>query len=98
VTPTTTIHDDDDDNIDSNDESGSGVRRLIAPSEVINCWTIDAYNASSKSAIQAAEEGGSCDTDALQCAEGSTGPLCGSCKDGYTFNSAYATCVACDSA
>ena len=97
VTPTTTIYDDDD-NIDSNDESGSGVRRLIAASEVINCWTLDAYNASSRSAVQARMHGGSCNEDALQCAEGSTGPLCGSCKDGYTFNSAHASCVACDSA
>ena len=85
---------DDDDNND-----GSGVRRrLAAAPEVQNCWTIDAYNASSKSAMQAAEEGGPCYEDTLQCTEGSTGPLCGSCLDGYTFNSALSQCVLCESA
>ena len=66
--------------------------------EEMNCWSLDAYNASSKSAVQAAAEGVPCDEDTLLCTDGSTGPLCGSCKDGYTFNSAQSQCVACESA
>jgi hypothetical protein len=95
-TGATTKDDDDDD--DGNNEGESGSRRLATFAAADGCWTIDAYNTSSRSAEQAAEEEGPCDTDKLQCTAGSTGPLCGSCKDGYTFNSAQSQCVACESA
>ena len=32
----------------------------------------------------------------VACAEGSTGPLCGACKDDYTFHSLKQLCVLCD--
>ena len=38
-----------------------------------------------------------CKEDDLLCAPGSTGPLCSGCIDGYTFNSALAVCVFCES-
>ena len=41
--------------------------RRLSATAVVNCWSIDAYNSSSLLV---------CDPDALQCSEGSTGPLC----------------------
>ena len=40
---------------------------------------------------------GDCDPNALLCTKGAIGPLCGSCSDGYTFNSALSLCVECGS-
>jgi hypothetical protein len=38
-----------------------------------------------------------CDSDQLQCLKGSTGHLCGACVSGFTYSSALAICVACES-
>ena len=39
---------------------------------------------------------GECDSDALQCADGAGGPLCGYCKNYYVYSAAEQTCVKCD--
>lgn len=36
-----------------------------------------------------------CDSDELQCIEGSKGPLCGSCDIGYVYQQTLRTCVDC---
>jgi hypothetical protein len=53
-----------------------------------SCWLSRSYNGTL---------GLACDADELLCAEGSQGPLCGSCRDGWTFNNALGTCVGCSS-
>ena len=55
-----------------------------------NCWAVEAYNSSSK--LFSLEN---CESDSLLCLRGSGGPLCGSCMDGFTFNSAISICVEC---
>ena len=37
----------------------------------------------------------SCDADKLLCAQGSSGPLCGSCEPGFVYSSSTLTCVSC---
>jgi len=39
-----------------------------------------------------------CNSDSLQCAKGSHGALCGSCKDGYIFSSTEQNCIRCGEA
>jgi hypothetical protein len=36
-----------------------------------------------------------CDSDYLMCEKGSQGPLCGTCMDSYTYNSATRKCISC---
>jgi len=36
-----------------------------------------------------------CDTDVLQCAEGSQGPMCGSCLEGWRYTASSRRCVQC---
>jgi serine/threonine protein kinase/membrane protein implicated in regulation of membrane protease activity len=52
--------------------------------ELLGCWEELSFNSSV------------CNADDLMCDEGSAGPLCGTCKDTYTYNSATRKCIDCD--
>jgi hypothetical protein len=66
------------------------------------CWKHQYYGHNNKSlsnhnSINAADD--QCDnSDELQCAEGSLGPLCGSCDSDHVFWGVANKCVACDNA
>jgi hypothetical protein len=104
--------DDDNDVADSQEEEDRRLSeeedRRLSQEAPESCWSIDAYSANASSSSSASissssqtavvVNGDPCDSDTLMCIEGSTGPLCGSCLDGYTFNSALSLCVACESA
>jgi hypothetical protein len=53
------------------------------------CWTFPAYNHSLQY---------QCDQDDLLCTEGASGPLCGSCTEGYVYRGETKTCSTCGSA
>ena len=55
-----------------------------------SCWTGNAYNTSWLDGKRQ-----ECDSDALQCLEGSSGPLCGSCTDEYVYTAATRVCIPC---
>ena len=78
-----------------------------------SCWASSAFEGaptsvnddSSEAATSEAADGEAaadgagavCDSDALQCREGSRSIMCGSCEDGYTFSGSANACVACES-
>ncbi len=58
----------------------------------------EALNGEAANGEAAADGAGAvCDSDALQCREGSRSIMCGSCEDGYTFSGSANACVACES-
>ena len=69
-------------NITSNiTSSSSSSSSSVGGSSGGGCWSVDSHNATW------------CNADRLLCRRGSTGPLCGSCLDQFTFNSALSACV-----
>jgi hypothetical protein len=56
--------------------------------ELLSCWTSDNYDTTTTD---------SCNSDMLQCAKGSFGPLCGSCQEEYTLYVADRKCIRCNS-
>lgn len=87
---------DDDDAIILGDGGGGKVSANVSAA----CWARESYGSASGAddeAPLAMDQSGPCASDGLQCLEGSGGILCGSCYDGYTFNSALQVCVRCES-
>jgi hypothetical protein len=54
-----------------------------------SCWDVHRFTNSTT------PRGDNCNSDELQCSEGAGGPLCGSCRDGYVFQSVSKTCEQC---
>jgi hypothetical protein len=53
-----------------------------------NCWKYTHFDSTNASLFY-------CNSDQLQCSRGAGGPLCGSCLDGYLFQSVANTCQEC---
>jgi hypothetical protein len=77
--------------VDHSDQAYAGViypcsRATCYPTNTNgSCWKVKTFNASQ------------CNRDDLQCIEGSGGPLCGSCLEGYVYRSAINKCTTCKS-
>jgi hypothetical protein len=54
----------------------------------LSCWELDKFD----------EDDEQCDINTLQCRDGSEGPLCGACSDGFVFRGNANACVACEGA
>lgn len=65
---------------------------ISSTSSSSSCWALDSYSTTSTSST--------CNEDdaSLLCRTGSSGPLCGSCDNGFTFNGPLAQCVPCGTA
>lgn len=58
-----------------------------------SCWDLSDYVYDDNDIIN--EYGMNCESDHIQCIEGSGGPLCGTCLDGYAFSSVKEKCLSC---
>lgn len=54
------------------------------------CWSELSFNSTSLSLIAS-----NCDSNHLICSQGAVGPLCGSCKEGFIYQSETKTCKSC---
>ena len=81
------------------DRSSIGFADLMFPCARSTCKGVKNFSAheSCWGAAGYEETSGRCVPDRLLCNKGSTGYLCGSCIDGFTFSSAQAKCVKCGS-
>jgi syndecan 4 len=69
-----------------------------ARKDIVNgtsCWSSWHFNETWFNSLSNSSAIHDCDTDSIQCTEGASGALCGSCDSGYVYSASDASCVAC---
>jgi hypothetical protein len=68
-------------------------RHTCRGANTTTCWDRKAYRSKLDD-----DDSERCDSDALQCGVGASGPLCGSCETGYIYRSETKECGPCEDA